>query len=223
MKKHTQERCYMCNDITTTKEHVPPESFFPVGHRENLITVPSCEKHNNKNSEDVEYVGFFIHSFINSNMVAGKQFPKVLRAFNRRPNLIDLVYGDQKTINLLNGTNLFTIAVDKPRFRKVIKAIAYGLYFHYFKKPYYGDFIVWATDLTGEIKSISEELELLKIKSGFTQLNYTSLKMPHPSVFNCRIDQDNPENFIFEFQFYESFQTHLISLPFYQKWNKVKG
>lgn len=29
------------------REHVPPLGFFPKGYRNNLIRVPSCEKHNN--------------------------------------------------------------------------------------------------------------------------------------------------------------------------------
>src|SRR6266540_358166 len=48
--------CYNCNDGDTTREHVPPLSFFPKGFRTNLWTVPSCERHNLGNSMDVEYV-----------------------------------------------------------------------------------------------------------------------------------------------------------------------
>jgi len=32
--------CYMCERTATTREHVPPKSFFPEGYRTNLVTVP---------------------------------------------------------------------------------------------------------------------------------------------------------------------------------------
>jgi hypothetical protein len=56
--------CYYCNEIATTKEHTPPKCFFPKkkdlpsgspDYRKNLITVPSCEKHNTGRSKDDEY------------------------------------------------------------------------------------------------------------------------------------------------------------------------
>lgn len=48
--------CYRCNNIATSVEHVPAKCFFPKEHRKNLITVPSCEQHNNETSKDDEYV-----------------------------------------------------------------------------------------------------------------------------------------------------------------------
>lgn len=53
MKTH----CYMCGADGSTREHVPPRCFFPkgVGHQE-LLTVPSCPKHNTAKSNDDQYV-----------------------------------------------------------------------------------------------------------------------------------------------------------------------
>lgn len=48
--------CYRCNNIATSVEHAPAKCFFPIEHRKNLITVPSCEQHNNETSKDDEYV-----------------------------------------------------------------------------------------------------------------------------------------------------------------------
>jgi hypothetical protein len=39
-----------------TKEHIPPRSFFPDGEKEQLLTVKSCERHNNAKSKDDLYV-----------------------------------------------------------------------------------------------------------------------------------------------------------------------
>ena len=50
--------CYYqgCSQPGTTKEHIPPQSFFPKDQRNQLLTVKSCALHNNKKSSDDTYV-----------------------------------------------------------------------------------------------------------------------------------------------------------------------
>lgn len=48
--------CYYCGEPSTGAEHVPPKSFFIKGQREGLITVPSCDVHNQHKSKDDEYI-----------------------------------------------------------------------------------------------------------------------------------------------------------------------
>lgn len=50
--------CYFqgCTEKGITKEHIPPRSFFPDGEKEQLLTVNSCEKHNNGKSKNDLYV-----------------------------------------------------------------------------------------------------------------------------------------------------------------------
>lgn len=48
--------CYFCGGGVTGVEHIPPKSFFPKGKRNELITVPSCDKHNQKKSKEDEYI-----------------------------------------------------------------------------------------------------------------------------------------------------------------------
>ncbi len=50
--------CYFqgCKEKGITKEHIPPRSFFPDGEKEQLLTVKSCEFHNNAKSKDDLYV-----------------------------------------------------------------------------------------------------------------------------------------------------------------------
>lgn len=51
-------KCYFqgCEEKGITKEHIPPRSFFPIGEKEQLLTVKSCVKHNNSKSKDDLYV-----------------------------------------------------------------------------------------------------------------------------------------------------------------------
>src|ERR1700733_5939004 len=50
--------CYYqgCLERATTMEHIPPASFFPKDQRNQLLTVPSCERHNNKKSTEDVYI-----------------------------------------------------------------------------------------------------------------------------------------------------------------------
>jgi hypothetical protein len=50
--------CYFqgCSQRVTTTEHIPPKSLFPKDQRNQLLTVPSCDFHNNSKSSDDVYV-----------------------------------------------------------------------------------------------------------------------------------------------------------------------
>lgn len=50
--------CYYqgCSQKGSTREHIPPRSFFPTAQRNQLLTVKSCQKHNNNKSVDDLYV-----------------------------------------------------------------------------------------------------------------------------------------------------------------------
>lgn len=51
-------KCYFqgCVKKGITKEHIPPRSFFPKGEKDQLLTVKSCEDHNNAKSTGDLYV-----------------------------------------------------------------------------------------------------------------------------------------------------------------------
>jgi len=51
-------KCYFqgCTNRGITKEHIPPRSFFPKGENEQLLTIKSCEIHNNRKSIDDQYI-----------------------------------------------------------------------------------------------------------------------------------------------------------------------
>ena len=48
--------CYFCGGKVTGVAHIPPRSFFPKGKRQNLITVDSCNIHNQVKSKEDEYI-----------------------------------------------------------------------------------------------------------------------------------------------------------------------
>src|SRR5215510_6190671 len=94
------ERCYMCDQPAMSREHVPPRSFFPVGRRDNLWTVPSCAEHNLENSTDVEYVRNVVCVQRGSNAVAEESFEVAKRSWTRSPGLFHQTFHDVQAIVL---------------------------------------------------------------------------------------------------------------------------
>lgn len=56
------KRCYACGAPATSKQHVPPDSFFlrPLPPKTNFITVPSCDAHNHKVKDTEEIFRAFV-------------------------------------------------------------------------------------------------------------------------------------------------------------------
>src|SRR5438270_11772363 len=95
------KKCYRCNEDSVTREHVPPLSFFPTEHRNNLITVPSCRLHNNDNSKDVEYVRNIISMSRSANIVGSKYFwSKGFRSLKRSPKLLKRTFNLQEFVGV---------------------------------------------------------------------------------------------------------------------------
>src|SRR5437016_4846066 len=58
--------CYLCRKRPgTTRDHVPPKNLFPRPRPSSLVTVPCCEKCNNRFSKHDEYFRLFASCCIN--------------------------------------------------------------------------------------------------------------------------------------------------------------
>jgi len=75
------EQCYFCGKESTGVEHIPPKSFFPKGNRIKLITVPSCDEHNQEKSTDDEYIRMI---FLNDTRTDGNEKLNKLKDTNKR-------------------------------------------------------------------------------------------------------------------------------------------
>lgn len=76
-----KEQCYFCGKNSTSVEHIPPKSFFPKENRIELITVPSCEEHNQKKSTDDEYIRMI---FLHDIRTDDNQKLEILKDINQR-------------------------------------------------------------------------------------------------------------------------------------------
>jgi hypothetical protein len=98
--------CYWCGAPATSKEHVPPRCFFPkeiiregLLQKQNwnhLVTVPSCDEHNNQKSSGDEYLLAHIAILAPENLYAQAAIKgSVLRISKRRKDLLKLKRMDE--------------------------------------------------------------------------------------------------------------------------------
>lgn len=134
--------CYMCENESTSVEHVPPKCIFPeqkdilneIDLRKNLITVPSCDLHNSSKSKDDEYLFYCLAISILSNNYAINQFAtKIKRAIDRNPNLIRQFLNNSTSV-ILEDENGFRfpsmgVFIDRDRLNNIFKHIGYALYY----------------------------------------------------------------------------------------------
>jgi len=131
------DKCYYCGESSTSIEHVPPKCFFPKEDRSSykidLITVPSCDKHNLEKSKDDEFLRSICGSELSANIKA-IQYEKIFRSLIRRDaSLLKATMKNIRPVSIgINQTCVFNY--NKERFNQCIVNIAKGLYFNEYKK-----------------------------------------------------------------------------------------
>ena len=149
------ESCYMCDRRATSKEHVPPQCFFPEkkdlpqgeDYRVNLITVPSCELHNLSKSEDDLYLLSVIVAYYKNNSVAQRHFStKMLRAIERSAWLRE-TYTRKWSPVLVGSTLQPAFDVDRRRLIKSLASIVNGLHFRQYQEKWSHHVLIYTPPL----------------------------------------------------------------------------
>lgn len=150
------DRCYMCEQPATSREHVPPKCLFPeskdVGgglYRKNLITVPSCDVHNMAKSRDDEFLMVSLAGIIGNNSIGYRhKFGKVNKAIRRTADrLLDTVFSKKQRVVVIEvRPNKFIDVIwgtpDADRLRRCFEFIARALHVHHFDLPFDGQVFV---------------------------------------------------------------------------------
>jgi len=119
--------CYYqgCSERGATKEHVPPKAFFPKDQRNQLLTVPSCERHNNAKSSDDIYV--LAHICLNAS--PSNQSRDIFRdrvvpqlGFNR-----DALRKTLLADSVPHASGAVSYRVDQARFDRFFNALSFGI------------------------------------------------------------------------------------------------
>jgi hypothetical protein len=144
MKEH-EVHCYMCNASATSAEHAPPRCIFPrrrdtpggLNYRLDLITVPSCDKHNCEKSADDEYLMQMLSMSLGLNSVAKDFFDsKVNRSIKRNTRLHRELEASARPVRIHDiETGVWSTAtsmeIDLDRMHGVIEMNAHAIYFHH--------------------------------------------------------------------------------------------
>jgi hypothetical protein len=135
----TDQRCVLCGiNPATSREHVPPESFFESPYPLNLITVPSCSHCNQGSHLDDDYFLAFLVSrdHPGTPSILESVRDRVYRGLRRpdRPGLHIRLIEASTLVQRFAGTEHERVFVEtRPegaRLRKVLKKQARGLAFH---------------------------------------------------------------------------------------------
>ncbi len=213
----------MCDDEGNTKEHVPPKCIFPEAkdipngsnYKKNLITVPSCEKHNTAKSKDDEYLLFFLAANVMSNDLGQTHFgTKIMRAVNRTPHVF-AEFAKKNTPVTLRGENgalinTMAIEIDRDRFDSAIEHISYALHYHKYRETFVGNIQVITSglvDLSGE-DSVAVNGRIQNFGLLVDQI-LTDVKPEgdNPEVFTYKmLKTDEPHQVIIQMNFYCGFK-----------------
>lgn len=207
--------CYLCGAPKFSVEHVPAKCFFPEdpAFRKNLITVPSCSRHNECTSKDDEYIRNVICMSIGTNAIAFKQFiDKVQESFRNSSALAEMTFNNTKQVYIKNEKDdfqqTFAFEIDRERFDKVMKKIGYALFYNQFKKIWQRGLFV-ATDcllMNGAQQDDFGEI----VQYAKKYIDVPSYDGQNPKVFQYKFLETEGEDVILWMRFYEGFDVFII-------------
>lgn len=162
-----EDKCYWCGEKATSREHVPPKCLFPEdkdikgiyekSFRKNLITVPSCDKHNLEKSNDDEYLMTHLATLVGNDGVAYiHSKTKVARSFQRNPKMIDIVR--EGTIKIKGTT--FPVAMVNANNKRLIysfEAIGRAIYYYECKEQFEGMCTVMSPIFASSMNKIGKD------------------------------------------------------------------
>lgn len=201
----------MCKQSGTTREHVPPKSFFPPGYQTNLWTVKSCPDHNNSNSADVEYVRNLVVMHLGAAGEAhqGAQ-ERVVRSFEHSPKLFMSSFRDAREIDY-EGQEAIQYTFDRHRFKQVMESIAYAVHFRVRRQRMSKSWDIFSPTLhtARSIQGLPDDWS--QYRDMIKSLTLTPLKTPQPDVFQCSFQEWRDEEVIYRFDFYRGFIVYALS------------
>jgi hypothetical protein len=202
--------CYMCELMATTREHVPPRSFFPQGFRTNLWTVPSCERHNLDNSMDVEYVRNVIVSHRNVRGTAQQLAQSAsFRSFERSSALFFRTFGGAEEV-MVDGEQTLVFRFELERFRRVMEAIAFGLFYRENAERFGGQWQVFSPTLLAANDLVGIPDRWQTFRDLMSRVPFQLKPTPEASVFRYGVhDFNDGAHFSYALEFYGGFHAYV--------------
>lgn len=136
MNSDGRKKCYLCAGLDAkTRDHVPPDGFFPDPKPDNLITVPCCAKCNSSYAKDDEAFRLFV-SVAEGVSPAGAwiQENKALKGtLERSPKLVEHIKSSMGT-QVRDGILVDTLSLPFERGNRFLVKLTKGLLAHYYPR-----------------------------------------------------------------------------------------
>ncbi len=221
------ETCYMCDQLRTSKEHVPPKCLFPevsylkemglidLDLRKNLIKVPSCDAHNTEKSKDDEYLLYALGTGHSINKLGETYFLlKVKRAMKRNPNLMNrLLTGSEPVIfkDEVGEFGTLKIQAEFERLVSIMDKIGRGIYYKIFKNKWLDGVYVDMEFLVAE-RTIEEENFWKNFRNAVQNAFISEMPMgENKEVFNYNYKEVKENDMLLmRLGFYEKAKVNLI-------------
>lgn len=133
-----KKKCYWCGGRHSSDEHTPPKNLFPPDVRGNLITVPSCRKHNEDFHQLDERFRVYLQGASGSEIAARLFSDKTMRSLTRAPGFRKSIM-DAAQPARLDGEDTFALSITGEHHDAYFEKIARALYFHHFGEPFPGE------------------------------------------------------------------------------------
>lgn len=213
---YNSNTCYRCSKFPTSKEHVPPVCLFPEkkdnptkDFRRNLITVPSCKKHNSKKSNNDEFLLVCLASSIQTNNHGYKHYSTKIKRTLTRSNykFLDKIIKDYSELNIVDeqGQNMKVLKgkADIERLNDCFKSIMYGLYYQQFNSRFIGEIKLYNNFV---IPETTNQMSLIKL----IERTFENDKKLTPIL------GENPEIFTYQFAEKDNFGIYGLKITFYE-------
>lgn len=175
--------CYWCGNPATSREHVPSRNLFPQGKNKNLITVPSCSRHNEALTKFDEKFRIYLQARESSPDALNEFKTTTFRGLSR-PESQGLVRGLAKGAQrvMVQGQPTLALQVDPVEQNLYFEKIIRGLYFHLYQIP-----------ASGRVVTISKDF----IVPGFDYIELQKIIGPYLNDPNITKEgkTDNPDIF----------------------------
>lgn len=221
--------CYMCTELKTSVEHVPPRGLFPkakdlpqdMNMRKQLITVPACDRHNSEKSTDDEYLMYVLLFGIQNNHIASLQVKtKITRALKENASVAKLIAQQHQSVVFEDVTtgevgNTVALKIDTARFYSSLDHIGRAIHFHHYGTKWTGAIQViplFLLELGGKTPAVSNDRVCLMGEYVENLLLNEQSHGANPEVFAYKLMQleDNLLRIVMQLTFYEGSRVVLL-------------
>ena len=214
------DTCYMCEERATSREHVPPKCIFPEAAtygkdvRRNLISVPSCDLHNQHKSELDLALRAVLTMAIGANRAGRHQFfEKNLSRLKKSRRLFEGLIEGKGSLN--DGTAQ-AVRICRSKFDASIDHMVRGLYFHTYERRWLREIRIFSPMFYDGIengKMVENEDVSNIMPTVRTILGSAPVKGENPGVFKYRVvDSGDGDAFAMAAMFYEAFEVFAVSV-----------